>query len=44
MFTDKEKTIKIIENSIEKSLVYANEGEIATYRCSTSQWWQRFGK
>ena len=31
MFTDKEKTIKIIENSIEKSLVYANEGEVATY-------------
>lgn len=31
MFTDKEKTIKIIENSIEKSLVYSNEGEVATY-------------
>lgn len=44
MFTDKEKTIKIIENSIEKSLVYANEGEVATYRYSTCQWWQRFGK
>lgn len=31
MFTDKEKTIKIIEKSIEKSLVYSNEGEIASY-------------
>lgn len=31
MFTDKEKTIKIIENSIENSLAYANEGEVATY-------------
>lgn len=37
MFTDKEKTIKITENSIEKSLVYTNKCEIATYRCSTSQ-------
>lgn len=31
MFTNKEKTIKIIEKSIEKSLVYSNEGEIASY-------------
>ena len=31
MFTDKEKTIKIIEKSIEKSLIYSNEGEVASY-------------
>lgn len=31
MFTDKEKTTKIIENSIENSLVYTNEGEVVTY-------------
>lgn len=31
MFTNKEKTIKIIEKSIEKSLVYSNEGEVASY-------------
>lgn len=31
MLTNKEKTIKIIEKSIEKSLVYSNEGEIASY-------------